>query len=169
MGKRGRRSKQPVSRGSHSTIRGEASLQPPKNQLPPELWLEIWSNLQIGHRVSASHASHYWRALALSTPGVWNHVVLKLACDRKFDWNFLTSEADCGMKRSTRAAARKEGHLTSLRATRTVLSRGGSCALDVWVSFDGDHDCLEDEREVLLPLLAPHTDRIVQLYVNLTV
>jgi len=67
------------------------------------------------------------------------------------------------MDDSTRQNALQKGSLISLSAAEEILHRGGSCALNVQISFDGDHDCLVTVREALLGILAPHAHRMVEL------
>jgi len=70
------------------------------------------------------------------------------------------------MDASARRREHQRGLLTSLSTARMVLARGGSCTINVRVSFDGDHECMQTLQEGLLALLAPHADRIEDIYID---
>jgi len=160
----GREAAKPTISGS-PPFKQDALVQPAQprvGNLPTELWLEIWRHLRIGHRIYVSQVSQSWRTLALSRPCVWDQIALHLACD----WDYSDRSNRCGMDDFTRDSAHQHGLLTSISAARTVLARGGSCALDLQVSFDGDHEWLQTVRDQLLALLAPHAERISEMYIN---
>ena len=114
-------------------------------RLPIELWIEVWKNLDICHRVLVSHTCARWRSIALASTELWRDVDIHLPLS-----------VECCLDHAGQSCM--PGSLS------TILKRSGVSTIFVTIREDNyvDGD-LNEEAVELLSLLKPHIARIASL------